>query len=149
MAGGDDRGGSGEHWTVKVRLVIEAGDAGAASEINNEVLQRMGLLAKTEPQLADFFVAGPRPCWYVITDVDLTGLESITPNDAPTWFKFVIRELPGVPFMGHGDGHVGLWEWLPDSKGSAGDRQAPHPAIRAAGVYVSDRTAPDSWPGRH
>jgi hypothetical protein len=122
---------SARNWTIKVRLVIEADDAEAASAINGEVIQRMGLMAKTAPQLTDFFVDGPRPCWYVITELDVTGLESITPDDAPTRFEFVVRELPDMPFMGHGTSHSGLWEWLSDSGGSASHSQSPHLAVRA------------------
>jgi hypothetical protein len=147
MASTDDRGGLALHWTIKVRLVIEADDANAARAINNEVLQQMGLVGEPGPQLTDFFVDGPRPCWYVITELDMSGLESITPDDATTRFKSVIRELPSVPFMGHGNSHCGLWEWLPDNWASPGHSLFPHSGIRAAGIYVSDGTTSDTWPG--
>jgi hypothetical protein len=147
MATDEYRGGPARHWTAKVRLVIEAGDTDMVRAINDEVLQQMDLVAKAEPQLTDFFVDGPRPCWYVLTELDLSGLESITPDDAPARFRFVTRELPAVPFMGHGDSHCGLWEWLPDSGGLAGHPLFPHPGIRAAGIYISDGTTSDMWPG--
>jgi len=146
MAATEYRGGPARRWTVKLRLAIEADNADAARAINNEVLQQMSLAAQTEPQLTDFIVDSPRPCWYVITELDLSGLESVTPDDAPTRVKFVIRELPNMPFMGHGDSHVGLWEWQPDTGGSAGNPLFPHPGVRAAGIYVSDG-ASDAWPG--
>jgi hypothetical protein len=146
MTATEYRGEPARHWTVKLRLAIEADTADAARAVNSEVLQQMSVAAESEPQLTDFFVDSLRPCWYVITKLDLSGLESITPDDAPTRFKFVTRELPGMPFMGHASSHAGLWEWLPDSWGSAGDRLFPHPGVRAAGIYVSDE-ASDAWPG--
>jgi hypothetical protein len=126
-------------WTVKVRLVIEAADADAARAISEEVLQKMGVVVGAEPQLRK--PDSPEPSWYVVTELDLSGLGSITPDDAPTRFKFVIRELPGVSFAGRGDVHSGLWEWLRDSWGAAGQPLFPHPAVRAAGIYISDGAA--------
>jgi hypothetical protein len=146
MATDEDRGGQARHWRAKVRLVIEAGDADMVRAINGEVLQQMNLVAKGEPQLTDFFVDGPTPCWYVLTELDLRGLGSIMPDDAPARFRFVTRELPAVQFMGHGNSHCGLWEWLSDSAELAGHPVFPHPGVRAAGIYISDGTTSDMWP---
>jgi hypothetical protein len=147
MAADEHQGGPAKYWTVKIRLAIETTGSNGARTITEETLQQMGLAAEGEPELTDFFMDGPRPCWYVITKLDLSGLESITPDDAPTRFKFVTRELAGVPFMGHGNNHCGLWEWLPDKWGSATRRLFPHSAIRAAGIYISDGATSDMWPG--
>jgi hypothetical protein len=147
MTADEHRGRPARHWTVKVRLAIETSGSNGARAITEETLQQMGLVAEDEPELTDFFMDGPQPCWYVISKVDLSGLESITPDDAPTRFKFITRELAGLPFMGHGNNHCGLWEWLPDNWGSASHRLFPHSAIRAAGIYISDGTTSDMWPG--
>ena len=75
----------------------------------------------------------------VITDLDLSALESITPDDAVTRFRYVIRNLPGVAFTGSetGDRRSGLWQWLSDSWELAWqDQGLAHPAIRAAGIRI-------------
>jgi hypothetical protein len=108
-------------------------------------LRQMGLVAEGQPELTDFFMDGPWPCWYIITRLDLSGLGSIMPDDTPTRFKLVTRELAGVPFMGHGNNDCGLWEWLPDDWGPAAHRVFPHSAIRAAGIYISDERTSDMW----
>lgn len=132
------RGGPTRQWTVRLRLAIETSDADAARVINEQVRQKMGVVAEAEPQLTKS--ASPQPCWYVITELDLSELEAITPDDAPTRFKFVIRQLPGVSFGGQGSIHSGLWQWLPDEWSLDGRRLFPHPAVRAAGILISDRT---------
>jgi hypothetical protein len=152
-----------------VRLAIDTDNADAARTVNEQVLHAMDVMAGAEPQLQRS--ASPQPCWYVHTELDLSGRETITADDAPTRFKVVIRNLPHVPFMGQGDSHHGLWEWLPDSWGLAmasrgrrgwkwlpdswgqppgsrwlqpiGKHLFPHPAVRAAGVLISDGTTED------
>jgi hypothetical protein len=138
------RGDPARHWTIGLRLAIEASDADAARAINEDVLQKMGVVAEAEPQLTRS--ASPQPCWYVISKLDLSGLETITPDDALTRFRFVIRELPGVSFSGGGSSHSGLWQWLPDEWGSDGRRVFPHPAVRAAGIHIADRRARPAAP---
>jgi hypothetical protein len=155
---GEYQDGPPRNWRVLLRLAIDADDADAARIVNEEVLHAMDVVARAEPRPTRS--ASPQPCWYVVTEVDLSILETITPDDAPTRFKFVIRNLPYVPFMGQGDSHRGLWEWLPDSLGLAmgsrgrafwewlpdkwrpapGQHLLPHPAVRAAGVLISDGT---------
>jgi hypothetical protein len=138
-------GGPAKHWTAKIRLAIEASGSDGARAITEETLQQMGLLAEDQPELTDFFMDGPRPCWYVITRLDLSGLGSVAPDDAPTRFKLMTRKLAGIPFMGHGNDDCGLWEWMPDNWGPAADRVFPHSAIRAAGIYISAGPASGMW----
>jgi len=61
---------------------------------------------------------GRVPHWNVITDLDLSALESITLDDAVTRFRYVIRNLPGVVSSGTGadDRRSGLWQWLPGER---------------------------------
>lgn len=132
------RGGAARHWTVRLRLAIEAGSDDAARGINAEVLRKMGVVGAAEPELRH--TGRARPYWNVITDLDLSGLTTITPDDAPTRFKFVIRKLP-VAWMscpGQVDRSRGKWQWLPDSWEQAmSDEEFPHPAVRAAGIFIS------------
>ena len=116
-----------------LRLAIDSDNADAARTVNEQVLHAMDVVAGAESQLHTS--AGPQPCWYVHTKLDLSGRKTITPDDAPTRFKLVIRNLPHVPFMGQGDNHHGLWEWLPDSWGLAMASQG-----RRAWRWL-----PDSW----
>ena len=61
-----------------------------------------------------------------------------TARARPYWNVIVIRQLPGVSFAGQGDAHRGLWQWLPDSWDLAmSNQEFPHPAVRAAGIYIS------------
>ena len=75
---------------------------------------RWRVTAGAKPQITRS--AGRVPHWNVITDLDLSALESIAPDDAVTRFRYVIRNLPKVVFTGEtGDRRSGLWQWLLDS----------------------------------
>lgn len=62
--------------------------------IAEEVWPRMEVTAGAELQITRS--AGRPPYWNIIIDLDLSALESITPDDAATRFKYAIRNLPGV-----------------------------------------------------
>jgi hypothetical protein len=97
----------------------------------------MEVTAGAEPQITRS--GGRTPHWNVITDLDMSVLESITPDDAVTRFRYVIRNLPRVVFIGceTGDQRSGLWQWLPDSWELAWqDQELAHPAVRAAGIRI-------------
>ena len=102
-------------WNVKLRLAIDADNADEARAFAEEVWRKMEVTAGAEPQITRS--AGRAPHWNVITDLDLSALESITPDDAATRFRYVIRNLPGVVFIGpdRDDPRSDLWQWLPDS----------------------------------
>jgi len=51
----------------------------------------MAVRPGAEPQITRS--AGRVPHWNVLTDLDLSALESITPDDAVTRFRYVIRNL--------------------------------------------------------
>jgi hypothetical protein len=122
---------------VKLRLAIDADSAVEARAIAEEVWRKMEVTAGAEPQITRS--AGRAPHWNVITDLDLSALESITPDDAVTRFRNVIRNLPGVAFAGGetGDRRSGLWQWLPDSwELDWQNQELAHPAVRAAGIAV-------------
>ena len=81
-------------WIVRLRLAIDADDAPEAQAIAGAVLQQMDVMAGTEPQITRS--TGRVPYWNIVTDLDLSGLTSITPDDAPTRFRYVIRNLTGI-----------------------------------------------------
>jgi len=124
-------------WNVKLRLAIDADNADEARAIAEEVWRKMEVTAGAEPQIIRS--DGRTPHWNVISDLDLSALESITPDDAVTRFRYVIRNLPGVVFSGDAadDRRSGLWQWLPDSWELAWqDQELAHPAVRAAGIRI-------------
>ena len=130
---------------MRLRLAIDAEHADEARAIAEEVLRKMDVTAG--PRVTPS--AGRVRYWNIVTDLDLSGLMSITPDDAPTRFKYVIRNLEGAQFTspGAGDGNFGLWQWLPDSWEMAGQYQElAHPAVRAAGILVSAPQTPLTSP---
>ena len=125
-------------WSVKLRLAIDADNVDEARAIAEEVWQKMEVTAGAGPEITRS--AGRAPHWNVITDLDLSGLESITPDDAVTRFRYVIRNLPKVVFTGgeSDDRRSGLWQWLPDSwELDWQDQELAHPAVRAAGIRIT------------
>lgn len=132
----DTGGGSDQDWTVKLRLAIDADDEPAARTIAEQVIQTMDVAVAADLQVTRS--NGRIPYWNFVTDLDLSGTEPITPDDAQTRLYFVIRNLPGVTFMRPGnDSRTGLWQWLPDSwEMTNRHEELAHPAVRAAGIYV-------------
>jgi len=100
---------------VKLRLAIDAEHEDEAWAIAEEVWQKMQVTAGAESRITRS--AGRAPHWNIIPDLDLSVLEPVTPDDAVTRFRYVIRNLPGVVFIGpdRDDPRSGLWQWLPDS----------------------------------
>jgi hypothetical protein len=43
--------------------------------------------------------ASRRPFWKIVTDLDLSAAGDVTPDEALTRFRYVIRNLPGVTFI--------------------------------------------------
>ena len=74
-------------WTVTLRLAIDADNADEARAIAEEVWRKMEVTAAAEPQITRS--AGRVPHWNIITDLDLSALEPITPDDAVTRFRYV------------------------------------------------------------
>jgi hypothetical protein len=136
-------------WNVKLRLAIDADSADEARAIAEEVWRKMEVTAGTDPQITRS--EGHTPHWNVITDLDLSALESITPDDAVTRFRYVIRNLPRAVLFTDGesgDRRSGLWQWLPDSWELAWQQQElVHPAVRAAGIRIVVVTKKNRYPG--
>jgi hypothetical protein len=144
----DQQEGAHQGWNVKLRLAIDADNADEARAIAAEVWRTMAVTPGAEPQMTRS--AGRVPHWNVITDLDLSALEPITPDDAVTRFRYVIRNLPGVVFAGGetGDRCSGLWQWLPDSwELDWQDQELAHPAVRAAGIRIVVVTKKNRYPG--
>jgi hypothetical protein len=141
-----------QSWTVKLRLAIDADNADEARTIAEEVWRKMEVTAGAEPQITRS--EGRTPHWNAITDLDLSGLESMIPEGAMARFGYVTRNLPGVVFTGpaQGDPRTGvwlwLWQWLPDSWELAWQQQElVHPAVRAAGIRISVPAKKKRYPG--
>jgi hypothetical protein len=113
MTGSDPSRGT-HNWTVKLRLAIDAEDEPGARAIAGEVIQAMDVAIADELQVARS--ASHRPFWNIVTDLDLSAAGNVTPDDALTRFRYVIRNLPGVTFVSPAseDEHSGLYQWLPD-----------------------------------
>jgi hypothetical protein len=131
--------------TVKLRLAIEAGDEPQARVIATEVFQAMGVAVAGEPEVARS--ASRQPFWNIVTDLDLSAVTGFTPDDALTRFRYVIRNLPGVTFISPtaDDGPSVVYQWLPDEWGtSMNHEELVHPAVRAAGVWVTANAGADT-----
>ncbi len=137
MAEIDPRSGSEHNWTVKLRLAIDADDESEARAIAGKVIHAMDVVAN---ELQVTHSASRRPFWDIVTDLDLSPAGNVTPDDALTRFRYVIRKLPGVTFMSPRgqDARTGLYQWLPDEWNTAKNyEELAHPAVRARGIYVS------------
>jgi hypothetical protein len=142
MAASDRRSGRGHNWTVKLRLAIDAEDEAEARLIAEEVIQAMDVAVASDLHVTRS--AGRRPFWNIVTDLDLSAAGDVTPDDALTRFRYVIRNLPGVTFMSprSDDERFGLYQWLPDEWNTAlNHEELVHPAVRAAGIFVSAHPA--------
>jgi hypothetical protein len=123
---------------VKLRLAVDADDEPGVRTIAGEVIQAMDVAVANELQVTRS--ASRRSCWNIVTDLDLSPAGNVRPDDALTRFRYVIRNLPGVTFMGPraNDERTGLYQWLPDEWSmTKNHEQLVHPAISAAGIYVS------------
>jgi hypothetical protein len=111
MADIDPHGGSEHSWTVKLRLAIDADDESEARAIVGEVIQAMGVVVAGELQVTR--TVSRRAFWDVVTDLDLSPAGNVSPDDALTRFRYVIRNLPDVTFMSPRgqDSRTGLYQW--------------------------------------
>ena len=132
-------------WTVRLRLAIDAEGEPEVRAIAGEVIQAMDVAVAGERQVTRS--ASHRPFWNIVTDLDLSAAGDVTPDDALTRFRYVIRNLPGVTFVSppSDDQCSGLYQWLPDERStSLNCEELVHPAVRAAGIFVTARPAADT-----
>lgn len=123
---------------MKLRLAIDADDESEARTIAGEVIQTIEVAVADGPQVTRS--VSRRPFWDIVTDLDLSPAGNVTPDDALTRFRYVIRRLPDVTFMSPRaqDKRTGLYQWLPDEWNTAKNyEELVHPAVRAAGIYIS------------
>jgi hypothetical protein len=145
MAESDPSRGPAHTWTVKLRLAIDAESEPEARAIAGEVIQAMDVTVAGELQVTRS--ASHRPFWNIVTDLDLSAAGNVTPDDALTRFRYVIRNLPGVTFISprSDDKRSGMYQWLPDEWSmSLNYEELVHPAVRAAGIFVTASPAADT-----
>jgi hypothetical protein len=145
MAESDPNRGRAPTWTVKLRLAIDAEAEPEARAIAGEVIQAMDVAVAGELKVTRS--ASHRPFWNIVTDLDLSAAGNVTPDDALTRFRYVIRNLPGVTFISprSDDKHSGMYQWLPDEwSTSLNYEELVHPAVRAAGIFVTASPAADT-----
>lgn len=148
MTDSDPSRGRTQTWTVRLRLAIDAEGEPEARAIAGEVIQAMDIAVAGELHLTRS--ASHRPFWNIVTDLDLSAAGNVTPDDALTRFRYVIRNLPGVTFMSprSDDERSGLYQWLPDEWSmSLNYEELVHPAVRAAGIIVTASPAADTANG--
>jgi hypothetical protein len=138
MADIDPHSGSEPSWTVRLRLAVDADDESEARAIAGEVIQAMDVVVAGELQVTR--TVSRRGFWDIVTDLDLSPAGNVSPDDALTRFRYVIRNLPDVTFMSprSQDSRSGLYQWLPDEWNTARNyEELAHPAVRAAGIHIS------------
>jgi hypothetical protein len=65
--------------------------------IAGEVIQAMDVAVAGELQATRSASLGP--FWNIVTDIDLSAAGDVTPDDALTRFRYVIRNLPRETFV--------------------------------------------------
>ena len=123
--------------TVTLRLAIDAEDEQQARAIATEVFQTMDVAVAGELNVTRS--PSRQPFWNIVADLDLSAAGNVSPDDALTRFRYVIRNLPGVTFISPrgDDGPSMMYQWLPDEwSTSMNHEEVVHPAVRAAGILV-------------
>lgn len=128
----------GRTWSVRARLSIDADNEQQARMVVEDVLAHLDLNVCGTPALVTPSTAGR--FWKSETELDLSALSVIQPDDAVTRFKYVVRNLNGATLTSSGqpDEDRGLWEWLPDRWEMANHSEVfVNPAVRAASICVT------------
>lgn len=131
--------------TVILRLAIDAEDEPQARAIATEVFQTMDVAVAGDPEVTRS--PSRQPFWNIVTDLDLSAAGNVSPDDALTRFRYVIRNLPGVDFISPAadDGPAMMYQWLPDEwSTSMNHEEVVHPAVRAVGILVRANAGTDT-----
>jgi hypothetical protein len=131
--------------TVKLRLAIDAEDEPQARAIAAEVFQAMDVAA-VAGELDVTRSLSRQPFWNIVTDLDLSAITR-PEADAFTRLTWVIRNLPGASFVtcAARGALSARYQWLPDEwSTSLNFEEVVHPAVRAAGVWITANAGPDT-----
>jgi hypothetical protein len=123
-------------WTIWMRFAIEAPGEREARAIADGVLGQIGIVLDGQPATAP----SGEGAWTVTANLDLSGLKSIEPDDAPTRLSYVTGHIPGnVTWLSRAGERQGTAEWPPNfwDRRPGADDQLLHPAIRAAIIHVA------------
>jgi hypothetical protein len=122
------------HWDVTLSLGIDAPGEDVAIAVARDVQADMdvafaGELAATR--------SGGRE-WIVEAQIDLSGLDGVSPDNAVSRIKYVSRNVGGVTWrIDRDDEHHGVYQWQRESHPAAGESQVfLHPAVRAAAIVA-------------
>lgn len=119
-------------------MLVAALDAGSEQDARQfliAILGQMGVSANGEPA---FSQAGDR-MWVGELEIDLSGVGTFDPDDAPTIAKYLIRETDGMSWqvVRAGTGEL-LYGWPPALWLTQRPVTGPlHPAIRSMLIRIS------------
>ena len=125
-------------WTLWLRFAIEAGSQEEARAVTGQALAglEMELLLGDEPTIQPL---GLRVgIWVATAKPDLTGLQSIEPDNAATRVRYVSSRFgTDVLWTVRATRHQAKWEWPPDiwSRRPGKDDALLHPAVLAAIIW--------------
>jgi len=122
-------------WTVTARFAVDAADETEARAVVSGVLEKMEMAPSKDPVSAS---AGEKT-WTVEAELDLSGLETVDPDDARSRLQYVTRNLGGLTWrVVRADERQGKFEWPPSVWAVSGRNEVlVHPAIKAAEVQAS------------
>jgi hypothetical protein len=130
--------GAKGQWNVTMRFAVGVPDEPEARNIVSDVVQAMDV--SVGKQLEASPAADSEDCWSITASLNLSGLQSIEPDDAMSRFRYVTRNLAGISFARRpkASDTANVWEWVP-SRPETGARQEEliHPAIREAWINIS------------
>jgi hypothetical protein len=130
-------------WTLWVRFAIEAASYGEARAVTDDVLaclapvdQGRVLPLRGQPAIQPLGLR--EGIWVATVEPDLTGLQSIEPDDAKTRGSYVSGHFgASVLWTCRVTGEQAKWEWPPDlwSRRPGTDDILLHHAVRAVTIW--------------
>jgi hypothetical protein len=125
-------------WTLWLRFAIEAASHDEARAVIGQALARleMELPLHGEPTIQPLGLRDG--IWVATVEPDLTGLQSIEPDNAATRVRYVSSHFGAdVLWTGRATGHQAKWEWPPDiwSRRPGKDDVLLHAAVQAVVVW--------------
>jgi hypothetical protein len=135
------------HWNLFVRFAIEAASEDEARAVLSQVLAGLDgeLPLHSNPVVHPRWRRKPDEIWVVELAPDLTQLQVIDPDDAPTRCRFVEGYFPmGVNWIvPQNTERQAKVEWPPDiwQRQHGKDDVLLHPAVRGVMIYCESKQA--------